>query len=209
MIGDKPLIAYTINAALGANLIDRVIVSTDDPEIATISKEYGAEIPFLRPSYLADDTAPMLDVMVHALDWFEKNEDEVDILVLLQPTSPLRTSEHIDEAIKLFVYNDASSVVSVVEVPHQYNPASIMKMSNGYLYPFLGNNNTIMRRQDKPRIYARNGPAILVCAPDTLRSGELYGNRCVPYVMRQHDSLDIDEPEDLVALKEAISKTVD
>jgi CMP-N,N'-diacetyllegionaminic acid synthase len=204
-IAGRPLIAYAIDAARTAVSVDRVLISTDDSEIADVARELGAEVPFLRPPELADDTAPMLGVLRHALAWLESQRMTVEALVLLQPTSPLRTGRHVEEAIALFRSAPPSSVVSVVEVPHQFNPVSVMKLSaQGTLTPFFGDQAVVTRRQDKPKAYARNGPAVLVCHPDTLRSGELYGASCLPYLMSEEDSLDIDGPRDLTVAEQAL-----
>jgi CMP-N,N'-diacetyllegionaminic acid synthase len=204
-IAGRPLIAYAIEAARNAASVDRVLISTDDSKIADVARELGAEVPFLRPPELADDTAPMLGVLRHALAWLESEGVAVEALVLLQPTSPLRTRRHVEEAVALFRSAPASSVISVVEVPHQFNPASVMKLSaQGTLAPFLGDQVIATRRQDKPKAYARNGPAVLVCHPDTLHSGELYGASCRPYFMSEADSLDIDTPQDLLLAEQAL-----
>lgn len=195
-IAGRPLIAYTIDAARAARSLDKVIVSTDDQEIADVAKTLGAEVPFMRPAALAADTTPMLAVLTHALEWAEKHGDKVDAVVLLQPTSPLRAAKHIDEAVALFFKHEATSVVSVTEVPHQFNPLSVLTLEDGVLQPFMGK-NAPTRRQDKPRVYARNGPAVLVCDPKTLTSGELYGEKCMPYLMRAAESPDIDEASDI------------
>jgi CMP-N-acetylneuraminic acid synthetase len=135
--------------------------------------------------------------MQHALDWLTENGPEPIALVLLQPTSPLRKASHIDEAITLLLDSEASTVVSVVEVPHQYGPASVMTMNaDGRLTPFLPG-PPILRRQDKPRVFARNGPAILAVRSSTLRHDILYGDPTLGYRMTTADSLDIDEPDDL------------
>lgn len=204
-LAGRPLIGYAIQAARGASCIDRVLVSTDDIEIAEASRVLGAEAPFLRPASLAGDTAPMLGVLQHAQAWLLAQDESVEALVLLQPTSPLRTSRHIEEAVTLFRATSATSVVSVVEVPHQFNPVSVMKLTTqGTLTRFLDDGVVVTRRQDKPKAYARNGPAVLVCRPDTLRVGELYGDRCVPYLMTEDDSLDIDAPRDLILAERAL-----
>lgn len=204
-IAGRPLIAYSIDAALDAASVDRVLISTDDTEIADVARELGAEVPFLRPPELAGDAAPMLEVLRHSLSWLESQDVTVEALVLLQPTSPLRTAGHIEDAIALFRSAPASSVVSVVEVPHQFNPVSVMKLSvQGTLALFLGEQVAATRRQDKPKAYARNGPAVLVCNPDTLRVGELYGDSCRPYLMSDEDSLDIDTPRDLIVAERAL-----
>lgn len=195
--GGKPLIAHTITAALGSSSLSRVIVSTDDDEIALVSRSLNAEVPFMRPRELSQDTTPMTAVLCHLLEWLAAHGPEPDAVVLLQPTSPLRCSHHIDEAVEIFFRTRANSVVSVVEVPHQFNPVSVMTLENGQLTSYLDAGRLITRRQDKPRVYARNGPAVLVCRPSAIRKQDFYGEYCVPYLMSRKDSLDVDEPFDL------------
>jgi len=198
MLAGRPLLAYTAAAALGAHRLHRTILSTDDAEIATLGRTLGLEVPFLRPTALASDLAEMVPVMRHALDWLsEQRGIAAAALVLLQPTSPLRQARHIDEAVELLPNSSAETVVSVVEVPHQYSPLSVMTMhADGRLTPFLPG-PPILRRQDKPRVFARNGPAILAVRSTALRRGTLYGETTIGYRMSAADSLDIDEPNDL------------
>ncbi len=193
----RPLLAYTCDAALASRRLDRVILSTDDEEIATVGRSCGVEAPFLRPPELADDDTPMVAVLQQALDWLEAHGERVDALVLLQPTSPLREARHIDEAIELLLGTAADSVVSVVEVPHQFNPVSVLRMEKGRLTPFLANQPLITCRQDKPRVYARNGPAVLVTRPNVIRSDALYGPITLGYPMAPEESIDVDETADL------------
>ena len=138
----------------------------------------------------------MLPVLQHAIDAMESSGFNTDIVVLLQPTSPLRRGEHIDAAIDWLQRVRGDSVVSVVEVPHQFNPASVMKLDDGLLRPFL-DGPTATRRQDKPRLYARNGPAVLAVHARVIRQGSLYGSESWPLIMSPEDSLDIDTPWDL------------
>jgi CMP-N,N'-diacetyllegionaminic acid synthase len=194
--GGRPLIAYTFDAARGAASLDRVLLSTDSPEIAACAREYGVEVPFVRPADLAGDDVPMAAVVRHALAWLEAEGTTVDGLVLLQPTSPLRQSVHIDDAVAHFRERAAASVVSVVEVPHHCNPVSVMVSEGGLLRPFLAG-AAILRRQDKPRVWARNGPAVLVMRPSTVRGPTLYGEPCVGYEMDRQSSIDVDTRDDL------------
>lgn len=195
----RPLIAWTCLAAREATCLTRTIVSTDDREIADVAAAHGASAPFLRPAELASDTARSVDVANHAIDWLEREEGwRTDVLVLLQPTSPLRTARHIDEAFAL-LQPDLDSVVSVVEVPHRYKPWAMLELDGGLLrytqqgeLPF-----DRQRRQGQPRLYTRNGPAVVVTQARTIRAGSHYGDRSAPYVMSQADSTDIDEPYDL------------
>jgi CMP-N-acetylneuraminic acid synthetase len=208
-LAGKPLLAYTCEAALGSQHLTRLILNTDDPEIAAVGQEYGAEVPFMRPNGLAQDDTPILPVIQHALEWLEQEAAFVpQAVVLLQPTSPLRRSHHIDEAIDIFKSNMADTVVSVMEVPHQYNPVSLMQLNEAQqLQPYL-DSPMILRRQEKPRIYARNGPAVLIIRREVLLEGKLYGERIYPYIMEHIPSLDIDDRHDLEIAEYWLQKSV-
>jgi len=201
-IAGRPLLAYTCDAALSSRALTRVILSTEDEEIAEVGRNSGVEVPFLRPADLAQDEIPAFPVLQHTLDWLHTHEGyKPEVIVLLQPTSPLRQAKHIDEAVGLLLEKGADSVVSVVEVPHQYNPLSVMKIENGRLLPFLpGEGIQVLRRQDKPRVYARNGPAVLVSRTSVIkRTASLYGDLLIPYVMGWPESIDIDTYMDVVS----------
>ncbi len=196
-LAGRPLIAHTIEAGLAAPSLSRLIVSTDDERIAEVSRELGAEVPFLRPAELATDQAPALAVIRHALEWLDQDGWRAEVVVYLQPTSPLRQAEHIEAAVEKLREEQADTVVSVVEVPHHMNPVSVMKLEHGLLTPFLGQEGPL-RRQDKPRVYARNGPAVLALRRETvLVRDTLYGPRTLPLIMEPDESLDIDSPLDL------------
>jgi CMP-N-acetylneuraminic acid synthetase len=169
--------------------VTRVVVSTDDDEIA--AEAHDVEV-LRRPSELAADEVPMLDVIRHALDHVQP----CDVLVLLQPTSPLRRAEHVDAAVRLLLESGADTVVSVVQVPHRYVPSSLMQLRGDRLYPLRNSLLQGHRRQDKETLYARNGPAVLALRPSAL-GDDLYGGNVVGYVMNERDSLDIDSPADL------------
>lgn len=199
----KPLIAYTIEAAQASQRLTRMVVSTDNAEIAKVAKEWGAEVPFLRPKELARDDTPALPVIQHALRYLETMEGwRADVVVYLQPTSPLRRGDHIDAAVDLLISKAADSVVSVVPVPHQFNPVSVMRLEGDYLVPFLPEAAHLLRRQDKPVVYARNGPAVLACTYETvMHHNRLYGERTLPFVMTQEESLDVDTAFDLALVE--------
>jgi CMP-N,N'-diacetyllegionaminic acid synthase len=184
-LAGKPLLHWAIDAALSADTVTRLVVSTDDDEIAAAAGD--AEL-LRRPADLAGDDTPMLDVIRHALEHIEP----CDVLVLLQPTSPLRRPEQVDEAVRLLLESGADTVVSVVEVPHRYEPSSLMELHDGRLVA----RSEPTTRQAKDQLYARNGPAILAVRPSGLGDG-LYGGNVVGYVMDERDSLDIDTPHDL------------
>lgn len=197
-VAGKPLLLYTAEAALGSKRLGRTILSTDDEAIARVGRAAGLEVPFRRPPELAGDETPMVDVVRHALGWLDVEAGwRADVVVLLQPTSPLRRAEHVDGAVDLLCETGAETVVSVCEVPHQFTPVSLMRVEEGRLVPFLSG-PLILRRQDKPRVYARNGPAVLAVRREVvLERRSLYGVDVRPYPMAGEDSLDVDTPLDL------------
>lgn len=182
-VAGKPLLAWTVEAARNAAELTRAVVSTDDDEIAASA---GVEV-LRRPAELAGDDTPMAAVVRHAADSLSP-----DVIVLLQPTSPLRRGEHIDQAVRQLRESGADAVVSVVEVPHAYRPESLMDVVDGRVVP----RGVVSTRHDKTLVFARNGPAVLVLRADRL-SDDLYAGDCRPYVMDERDSLDVDTPFDL------------
>jgi CMP-N,N'-diacetyllegionaminic acid synthase len=186
-LGGRPLIAWTIDAALGSAAVSDVVVTTDDPEIAGVAVETGVRV-LDRPEELAQDETPMLQVVEHAL-----SEQDCDVLVLLQPTSPLRGAIHIDESVELLRTSGAEAVLSVVEVPHRFGLASLMAIDGDRIIPVQPGPAT---RQVKQKVYARNGPAILALRTDRI-GHDLYAGDLRPYVMDARDSVDVDEPFDL------------
>ncbi len=196
----RSLIAWTVDAVHESVLIDQCIISSDDTEIIAVAKELGGNVPFVRPDELSQDDTPALPVIMHAVEWMEIHEGfKADIIVLLQPTSPLRTGRHIDEAVKLLVNDSAAdSVVSVTEVPHQYSPASVMIQKGGYVVPWQPQDEKNNLRQLKPKFLARNGAAIYAFRRSCLiEKGSIYGDKILPYHMSYEDSVDIDRPFDL------------
>jgi CMP-N-acetylneuraminic acid synthetase len=182
-VAGKSLLAWTVEAAHGAEKLTRVVVSTDDDDIAA-----AAEADVLRrPAELAQDDTPMVDVIRHAIDQLDPH-----VVVVLQPTSPLRRSEHVDGAVLLLLETRADSVVSVCEVPHRYSPDALMDLVDGKLVA----RGSARSRQEKDVVYARNGPAVLALRADRL-GRDLYDGDCRAYVMDQRSSLDVDTPFDL------------
>jgi CMP-N,N'-diacetyllegionaminic acid synthase len=193
-LGGRPLLAYTADAVRGSTVLTRTVVSTDDAAIASAARALGLEVPFVRPAALAADDTPMLPVLQHALSALGAG-NEFGAMVLLQPTSPLRRSEHIDEAVRLLESSGADSVVSVVEVPHQFSPVSVLRLEDGRLRGFL-DGPPVTRRQDKPRVFARNGPAVLAVRASVVAGGSLYGDDVRALVMTAEESVDIDSAVD-------------
>jgi len=201
-LGGRPLIAHTFDAARRSRTLSRVVVSTDSDQIAALARADGIDVPFMRPPSLAADDTPMLDVLQHALKALEPS---ADVIVLLQPTSPLRRAEHIDAAVALLQETGADSVVSVITVPHQFTPGSLMRREGDRVVP-LTSEPAATRRQDKPVLYARNGPAVLVTRAAVLASGRLYGADTRPYVMSREDSIDIDDRFDLELVEALLAR---
>lgn len=196
LLNGKPLIVYTIEAALDSNL-DRVVVSTDCEEIASISKEYGVEV-IMRPANLAEDKTPTLPVLQDVL---AKLDEKFDAVMTLQPTSPLRIIEDINKSIEIFSSDkEADSLVSVVEVPHNYMPEKLMSFDGKY----LSGNSESKRRQEVSKMYARNGAAIYITKSEKI-SEYIFGGRILPYFMSKLNSFDIDDIEDWGIVEKILS----
>lgn len=196
----KPLLAWAIEAAKQSGS-DRVIVTTDDPEIVRVAKRYGAEVPFLRPKELAQDATPIEPVLRHALEWLQENESyKPDAIALLMPTNPLRLPEHIDEAAAIMKKTDADSVVAVAEALGNNNPHWMLRRhENGEVRLFTGDPLTAIRArsQDLPNSYSRNDIVYLL-KPGNLyqETPNLYGEKVELYVMDDLFYSDINTPED-------------
>lgn len=189
----RPLIAYTIEAAQGAKTLTRTIVSTDDPEIARVAAECGAEVPFIRPAELATDTSLPAGALAHAADWLEGAGVSVDAVVLLQATSPLRRSDHIDAAVALFRSTGVDTVTAVKSAPA--HPYWCWKPEGERIEPYFSIAHMEISRHELPPAYIETG-AIYVIRRDLLAQGMLYGPRVVGYVMDDAASVDIDTMED-------------
>ncbi|MEQ1896012.1 MAG: acylneuraminate cytidylyltransferase family protein [Vicinamibacterales bacterium] len=205
-LAGRPLIAWTFDAALGSTTLGRVILSTDDERIAQIARGQGVDVPFMRPADLAVDETPMIDVLLHAIAELTAVGDAPDAVVLLQPTSPLRRAAHIDGAVRLLGTSGADAVVSVVPVPHRFNPVSVMRLEGDRLTPFAGG-ASVTRRQDKPLVYARNGPAVVAVRTRVLvDERSLYGRDTRALPMSEADSIDVDTEWDLAVAELALAR---
>ncbi len=190
LMAGKPLIAWTIEAALRSSLLRAVVVSTDDPEIADVAKCAGAQVPFMRPAELAQDQTPGIDPVLHALEQLP----QFDSVLLLQPTSPLRTTDDIDACLRLALARSASSVVSVSEA--NTHPYWTYRVSVDQALRQFVEVEPIARRQDLPPAFALNG-ALYFAEVNWLRSsGSLVGAETLAYVMARERSLDLDTPLD-------------
>lgn len=202
----KPLVAWTIEQAKNSKYVNKVVVSTEGKEIAEISRGYGAEVPFLRPEELARDDSPTLDTIMHAIDWFEKRGESFDIVVLLEPTSPLRKKDDLDNAIELFIKNidKADSLVSVGEV-YLENPYIMKRVENGYVKPFIEIDENIYQRQQLPKVYFPYG-VVYLSKTDTLKKYKtFYQEKTIPYFIERWQNYEIDDIYDFICV-EAIIK---
>tara|TARA_B100001142_G_scaffold247906_1_gene247705 strand:+ start:159 stop:848 length:690 start_codon:yes stop_codon:yes gene_type:complete len=192
-LNGQPLINYTIQAAKNSGL-SNIIVSTDSEEIGNIAKNKNVDVHH-RSKELSGDEVGMLPVLA---DVALKYDGEFDSIICLQPTSPFRTAKHIIEAKNLFeTLINTDTLVSVVKVPHNMNPCSIMIERDGLLTPHQHQEKLILRRQDKESFFARNGPAILIIKKSVLESRQLYSDNVSAYVMDLLSSIDIDNSDDL------------
>ena len=195
-LSGKPLIAHTIEAARVARSLQRIVVSTESPEIAEVGRQYGAEVPFLRPAELAGDETPTLPVLQHVLAQLEATEGcTPDIVVLLQPTSPLRRAEDIDRAVDLLERSGADSVVSLCAAEH--HPAWMRRLEGDRVLPFLENGPEYTRRQDMPPVYRLNGAVYITRRRILMEENRILGQDTRGLVMDAESSVDIDTLFDL------------
>jgi CMP-N,N'-diacetyllegionaminic acid synthase len=192
MLAGKPLIAWTIEAALQSRKVDRVLISTDDDEIAKVAQSLGVEVPFLRPSELAQDDSSHIAVVLHALEMLREGICfEEDSLLLLQPTSPCRTSDDIDNAVALGERVSADAVIGVTAVEnHPYLTKRIRE--DGTLEDFMTSDIPYLRRQDLPPAYGINGALYLNRCRSLLAEKTFTPRRTHPYIMLPEHSLDVD-----------------
>jgi len=197
-LNGKPLIAWSIEAGLNSKYVDRVIVSTDDIEIAKISEKWGADIPFIRPKELATDTATTVDVIKHAIISLEEIGDIYDYIMLLQPTSPLRTSEHIDNAVEIMMEKCLDSITGVSEVSHPIEWTNTLP-ENLSMDNFISKEVYFTRGQDFPKRYQINGAIYLIKKDSLFLSGQMISKaNSMAYVIDKKSSVDIDTEDDFL-----------
>lgn len=197
LLAGKPLLAYTAAAALAAQHLSRVVLSTDDEQIAAVGRACGIEVPFLRPAELAQDHSPTLPVVQHALRTLEAAGEQFDAVCLLQPTNPLRRAVDIDACITLFEREQADSVVTVLPVPAEYNPHWVyFRAADGSLRLSTGESTPIPRRQALPPAFHREGSVYVTRRDVILEENSLYGQRVLGVELDPTRSVNIDTPDD-------------
>ena len=210
LLAGKPLLAYAMEAANASGVIDRLILSTDSGLIASLGRTLGLEVPFLRPAELATDESPIFPVIQHAVAELEKSGWIPEILVLLQPTSPLRSPDQIRKAVTMLKDGECDSVVSVIEIPHLFAPQKALWIQDGFLSFWSESGSAITRRQQLQPTYAREG-TVYACLRDVFKKRcSLYGDRCRPLILAEEESLNLDtlgdwqKAEEIVKLRMAI-----
>jgi N-acylneuraminate cytidylyltransferase len=212
LLGGKPLVAHAVAAGLAARLVQRVVCSTDDPEIAEAARLAGAEVPFLRPPELAQDSTEDLPVFVHALDWLQEQEGWApELVVNLRPTSPLRRASHVDQAIRLLCDTDAESVKSVCLARQHPHKMWLFSEQTKLLQPYLKTELRLERGPDVPRaeledVYWQNGVVDVTRREVILDQRRMIGGRVAGLVTDPADSIDIDSDLDLALAELLLSR---
>lgn len=191
-----PLIAYSIAQGLQSNLIDRLIVSTDDYEIKSVAEKYGAEVPFIRPQHLASSTASSFDAILHAVDWLEEQGEKYDTVCLLQATSPYRPEGIIDQALEKYRNEKLDSLVSLRKVPDHYNPHWTFTERPGGIFETSFPGELISRRQDLPAAYHRDGALYILDVKSMRKTGKLLGPRLGGIEIESPELINIDSSSD-------------
>ncbi len=201
----KPLIAWTIDAARAATCLDAIVVSTDDPEIAAVAERYGAEVPFLRPAELAADTASSIDVVIHAIDFLAATGRVFDLVVLLEPTSPLREASDIDNGLSLMLSSGADAVVSVCRAECAHPAFMYRQRPDARLVPFMDQQPTGLRRQEIESVFFLEG-TLYASRVDVLKTKRsFYHEGTIAYEVPKWKSIEIDDLDDFVMV-EALTK---
>lgn len=203
-IAGKPLVAWTIESAKRSHFLDRIIVSSDDSAILAVAQKYNSEI-IRRPPRYAGDRVPAYAVVLHVLEYLRRTEGYVpDIIVLLQPTSPLRTFRDIDGAITLLAERRAGAVISVAEGDNKCLKSFFMQ--NKVLSGIVNNKFPFKNRQDLPKVYVPNGAVYVIRTKDFQRNKEMFAKKTLGFLMGKERSIDLDSPEDIPVLADTLKK---
>ena len=203
-LNGKPLIGWTIEASLKSRYITKTIVSSDDNEILEVSKKYGANV-LKRPDNLATDTSSSQSVVEHTITELEKVNEKYDYLVLLQPTSPLRDRNDIDEAFETLFEKNATALISVKEYDNKILKAFIDNQE-GFIEGVRNNIYPFMRRQDLPKVYMSNGAIYITKVDEFLKNKSFWTEKTVKFVMDEIKSMDIDTKEDMQKIRRYLYK---
>ena len=207
----KPLVAWTIEQAKNSKYVDKVVVSTEDKEIAEISRKYGAEVPFLRPEELARDDSPTIDAIIHALNWFEKRGEYFDMVVLLEPTSPLRDVEDIDKCVEILINNTkAEAIVGVAKLESTHPEFNVVINEGGFIRKTDGTTNfKVLRRKDLKDIYFFEGSIYISEVGALKQKRTFYHESTLAYVVPKYKSLEVDELCDFICIEALMNAKMD
>ena len=205
-LGGKPLLTFTAEAALASKKLNKVILSSDDDEIIKVGQKYGIDVPFKRPAELAQDNSGSLGVVQHAISFMQSQGEHYEAVCLLQVTSPFRRKRFIDKAIEKFQVGNFDSLVSVLPVPHEYNPHWVFEPDkNDALKIATGDEAIIKRRQELPKAYFRDG-SIYITKTEVIKQGSLLGKR-IGYIENNSDNyVNIDTMEDWKRAEEVVKR---
>lgn len=204
LLAGKPLLAYTIEAALEASALDGLVFSSEDEVLIKLAKDAGVEVPFTRPEHLATDTASSLAVVQHAIRFLEDRGEYYDAVCLLQVTTPMRTANDIDNAVSSFVKSGADALVSVIPVPHQYNPHWVLLEKQTEKLHWAMGDKVIGRRQDLPKAYIRDG-SIYITKTSVIKNNSLYGESLAYFEMNPERHVNIDTEADWLRATQLLS----
>jgi N-acylneuraminate cytidylyltransferase len=214
LLGDRPVIAYAIAAARAATLVNRVVCTTDDEEIAGVARHWGAEVPFLRPSELAQDDTEDWPVFHHAVQWLEEHEGwSPDVVVNVRPTSPFRTAEHIDGAVRLLIESGADSVKSISLARQHPHKMWRKPSADGLMEPFLDTEIRRLRGPDVPRaqledVYWQNGLVDATRRSVIFDLGVMIGPRAAGLITGAEDAVDLDSPLDFTIAEALLAQRI-
>jgi len=196
-LGGKPLLQYTVEAALDSKLLDRVIFSSEDKSLIDLARSLRVEVPFVRPTHLSEDTSGSIEVVQHAINALAQNGDNYDAVCLLQVTTPFRTAADIDTAIEKFIAEGNDSLISVQKVPHEYNPHWVFTISEkGNLQIVTGESEIIKRRQELPDAFIRDGAIYITLSSVLLKENSFFGNSISHLELDLNKHVNIDTESD-------------
>jgi len=209
LVAAKPLLQYTAESALAARRLARVVLTTEDPEIAEVGRRCGLEVPFLRPAALAQDDTLMMPVVQHALAALREAGDEFEAVCLLQPTNPLRRPADIDGAIELLIRTGADSVISFVDAGEKHPARMKFVAEDGRVIdPGFAETVEGQRRQDLPKLYLREGSIYLTRTTVLLGDGTFKGKDCRAWIIPEERACNIDTPFDLFVAEQLLTRVV-
>lgn len=208
LLGGKPLLQYTLESANESQLLTRVILSSEDASIIATAEALGLEVPFIRPANLATDQAKSIEVVQHAVQYLEEKDEFFDAVCLLQPTSPFREKGFIDAAIEKFIQTGVDTLLSVLPVPHEYNPHWVFEENEaGHLKIATGENQIIARRQELPGAYYRDG-SLYLTKMDYIKQGTFYGAQLGFIISNPDFYVNIDTPTDWITAEQKLPNLI-